>query len=869
MRIVKGSTVLCCCWLLLAFLSSSVAAQGYAIAPSPQWVVSVQAPTDDWVETAPRSNGVAYLLVDRQWSMVGGRERHFNHFVMKAMSASGVEKVSGISVDFDPLFESLTLHGISVWRDGEVMDRLDRSRIDLIQREKELEYQLYDGSLTLNVILEDIRPGDTVEYSYTIEGANPIFAGHFSRRLKLQWDVPVGRVNYRLVRPQASPLYVRNYETSISPIKRSFDGTTEYIWRLDRVASQVVDDDTPSWYDPLPKIYLSDISSWDEVVAWALPLYRSSSVSQAEQEVIDSLGKPGSTQEERLLAALSFVQQQIRYLGLEMGENSHKPSLPGEVLERRYGDCKDKTRLLISLLREMGIEAYPALVNTATGARLKDALPSLHTFNHVIVKVRLQGKSFWLDPTRTHQAGDLSTIYQPDYDYALVVAEQGGGLQFMSDDIDVVHGKRVDETFDIVQGPEQPVVYRIETEFNHYYADSLREQLAESDLSAIQKSYLNYTARYYPSVELADDIQVIKAKDKNAIKLIENYRIPKAWKPMADSSYVAINFEPFLIDDHIDEVQSPKRTAPYSVRHPVRYQHTTRIRVPPNSQFEEEYYEINDSAFRFEKSVKFTGDELTIKYDYESLRGYVMPVDIGQHAKNLRNIYKLSSYQVRMMDPAISFGEYRPDPGDVNWLLVGPALLVMALTFLLSYKLIYLRDSTTKAPENIDSKLSGLRGWLIVPGISIFLFPFLTGWGMRELMFVFSAVQWSALLEDVGPGLLTLIICEVMLNIVMIVVSLFVIVMFVTKRCGFPKLFITFYVFVLLVNGVDLLAIKLLSVPGVELELEDIRQFVRILVFTVIWGSYFAVSKRVKATFIKSRNGKAKRWQGDLAPQHP
>ncbi|MEJ2691743.1 MAG: DUF3857 domain-containing protein [Candidatus Thiodiazotropha sp.] len=830
-------------------------------------MATVQAPSGDWVEKAPGSNGVAYLLVDRQWSMVESRQRYFNHLVIKAVSVSGVDEASGISIDFDPLYESLTLHGISVWRNGVEQDRLDRSRIDLIQREKEMEYRLYDGSLTLNVIIEDIRPGDTVEYSYTIEGANPIFAGHFTQRLRLQWNSPVGRLHYRVLWPEPQPFYVKNHKTSITPVESSSQGVKEFVWQQERVAALLSDGDTPSWYDPIPKISMGDMSSWDQVVSWALPLYRRTTASPSEQGVIASISKLGKTKEQRLLAALSFVQEQIRYLGMEMGESSHKPSPPAEVLNRRYGDCKDKARLLVELLRGLGIEAHPALVNTVSGDYLPDALPSLRAFDHVIVQVRLDGKNYWLDPTRTHQRGDLTSIYQPDYDYALVVAESGGGLRRMSDDIRVVHSKQVEEFLDITRSPEQPLAYRIATKFDHYYADSLRGQLAESGIGVIQQSYLNYTARYYPSVELAEDIRVVEENEKNSITLIENYLIPEAWKRQPDSSYVSINFEPFLIDDHVSVVESPKRSAPYAVTHPVRYRQRTRLLAPKESEFENEYYEIEDSAFRFVKSVEFKGGELIIDYLYESLSDHVLPADIETHAKNLRDLNNLTSYQVMMIDPAIGFGEYHFDKADVNWLMISIAALTLLATLLLSLRYIYLPDPPAEAPQNLDPRLSGLSGWLILSGIALFLFPFTVAWSSKDLMYLFSAVQWSALTEDISIGLLVVIIFEVILNIVMILVSFFLIVMFVTKRRGFPKRFILFCLFVVVVHGADLLAMWLLTVPGIEVGMENFREFVRIVVVSFIQGSYFYRSQRVKATFTCSRKSQKPEWPGDLATQ--
>ncbi len=861
----KGRRFLIGCCLLLAALTAS--AEGYRVAPPPQWASPAEIPRDKWVETAPGSNGEAYLLVDRQWSLLDGRLRQYNHFATKAMAASGVEEVSSISIDFDPLYESLSLHQLRVWRNGEASDRLSRARIDLIQREKELEYQLYDGSKTLHIILEDIRPGDTVEYSYTLEGSNPIFSGHFSETLNLQWRVPVGRLHYRVSWPDATPLHLRHYKTAIKPIRRHLGGEREAVWLRDRVDALFTDGDTPDWYDPFPKIEMSDLAQWSEVVDWALPLYGESPATPAETELVATIAGSASTPEQRLLAALDFVQEQIRYLGLEMGENSHRPSQPGEVLERRYGDCKDKARLLVGLLKAMGIEAYPALVNTDSGEFLPDALPSMQLFDHAIVMARLDGRNYWLDPTLTNQSGNLETLYQPDYDYALVVAPTGGGLRHMSEDIQVVHGKRVEEQFDISGGAEQPVDYRILTEVDHYYADTQRDQLAQTTLAAQQQSYLNYVAHYYPSVELAEDLRVTETSDENRIRLFEHYRIPNAWTPQSDTGYVVITFEPSLIDDHISSVESPKRTSPYAVTHPVRYEQVTRIHVPPDSSFENERYTIEDSAFHFEKTVDFDGSDLVIRYLYQSLRDHVMPADIEQHAQHLRDIYNLSSYQVRMTDPAIGFGEYRFDAGDLNTALLGWSLLTLALSGLLCYRFIYLPERRCGSLEGVDWNLSGVGGWLILPAIFLFVTPVSVAWSSADLLYLFSATQWSLLRDGVGTGMLALITLEVMVNLTLIVVSLFMIVMFVTKRCGFPRLMILFYLFVVTTSGADLLAVQLMGEPGIELAPGDVGEFVRQLLASLIWGSYFARSERVRATFVRSRNGKSPQWQGELATQ--
>jgi len=120
----------------------------------------------------------------------------------------------------------------------------------------------------------------------------------------------------------------------------------------------------------------------------------------------------------QIVAALKYAQENIRYVGLEMGSNSHLPTAPEETLKLKYGDCKDKASLLIAILAALEIEAFPALVDTEYTKLLKDRPPAANLFNHVIVSLNYQGKQMWLDPTLINQTGSLTNLYQADYGYA-------------------------------------------------------------------------------------------------------------------------------------------------------------------------------------------------------------------------------------------------------------------------------------------------------------------------------------------------------------------------------------------------------------------------------------------------------------------
>jgi hypothetical protein len=116
--------------------------------------------------------------------------------------------------------------------------------------------------------------------------------------------------------------------------------------------------------------------------------------------------------EERASQALQWVQTEIRHWSASVGECAMRPQLPATVVQRGWGDCKDKALLLARMLRELGIDARPALVSLATRKGPLAMLPAPDVFDHVIVQARLGGREHYLDPTRHGQAGLLSRMGQ-------------------------------------------------------------------------------------------------------------------------------------------------------------------------------------------------------------------------------------------------------------------------------------------------------------------------------------------------------------------------------------------------------------------------------------------------------------------------
>jgi hypothetical protein len=141
-------------------------------------------------------------------------------------------------------------------------------------------------------------------------------------------------------------------------------------------------------------------------------------------------------------------------VGLNGG--NYAPADADATWERRYGDCKGKTAILLALLAELGIKAMPVLVNnTIATDGYEDRLPNPGLFDHVLVRARIDGKSFWLD-------GTLPTVIeareQPFFNYmnVLPLSEAGSDLERLEvKPLDLPHDMALNE-YDASAGFDVP-----------------------------------------------------------------------------------------------------------------------------------------------------------------------------------------------------------------------------------------------------------------------------------------------------------------------------------------------------------------------------------------------------------------------------
>jgi hypothetical protein len=367
-------------------------------------------------------------------------------------------------------------------------------------------------------------------------------------------------------------------------------------------------------------VMVSEYRNWKEVNDWALKLFPfNGKLSTGLQNKINEIRTAHAGTEQRILAALQFVQDDVRYMGIEMGQNSHRPNSPDKIFTQRFGDCKDKSYLLCTMLRAMGITAYPVMINTGYKKTIMQWLPGPQSFDHVTVRVLYNGRFYWFDPTTSYQRGNIDAISYPDYHCGLVICDTTTSLTT----IPLQNKGMVDvhEQFDIpdMSGKARLVV---KTTYTGSYADDMREQFNSNSKSEMKKTFRNYYSQYYEKIE-TDSLSYIDNDSTGKFITHEYYSIKNFWtqEKGVDKSF----FSPYVINGILKKPKDMIRTMPFAIDYPAKYEEEITINVPEEWDAHESMENISCAAFKMRVQFASFPRKFKLRYEYESLKDHVLP----------------------------------------------------------------------------------------------------------------------------------------------------------------------------------------------------------------------------------------------------
>lgn len=338
-------------------------------------------------------------------------------------------QLGNLAIAWNPAAGAPTVHFVRIYRQNEVIDVLKSSSFEILRREDQLEAAHLDGLLTAVLRIPDLRVGDELEVAMTIPGNDPTLKDTNAGLLALDSTPAPGRFRIGLNWADGQKPHLKMSPDIAAVAKYGERGVT---FDFDNPAILVPPKDAPPRYRWQRVVEYSDFADWSSVSRQFAPLFAKATALPANSSLRAESKRIAATHSsplERVSAALELVQQQIRYIYVGLNGGNLTPASAEETWQRRYGDCKGKTALLIALLTELGIKAEPVLVSNSGQDNGFDArLPNPGLFDHVLVRVRIDESDYWLD-------GTLPPVARPtakpilSYEWALPLTPQGNGLE--------------------------------------------------------------------------------------------------------------------------------------------------------------------------------------------------------------------------------------------------------------------------------------------------------------------------------------------------------------------------------------------------------------------------------------------------------
>lgn len=316
----------------------------------------------------------------------------------------------------------------------------------------------------------------------------------------------------------------------------------------------------------------NDLSNWYFTKIFKRKMIESDAINEKARDL--TKGIDGDSQ--KIKACYDFVKD-IRYISINLNNGGISPKEPEKVLKNNFGDCKDKSILLISLLKSLNIKAEPVLLLT-NNKGIFDKDFTAWNFNHMIVAIKKENdKYLWLDPTAEYtEFGSLPAMDQ-DVD-ALILHEDGKSTIRRTQSSNFNENKKViNLDIEIQENLKSNLVFNINyfgedrSKIKHRIDTSNEKEIKEFCKSMITNEILDSsieTVTYSDSMSHEFFNLSFTVKDVNVIQ------------KQGELFFVSYNFLPFISD--MNWLNLDERRFPLHFSYPQSVQKIITIKYPTN-----------------------------------------------------------------------------------------------------------------------------------------------------------------------------------------------------------------------------------------------------------------------------------------------
>lgn len=629
--------------------------QRVQLGPVPAWVTGCAFDRGYKSHDAP----VTCLCFDTQ--IEADRRETYVHQAFRLETMEAVQRYSQWRIHFEPNTQSITLHALTLRRGNEEFDHLDLEKARFLQREEGLDRFLITGWFTLLIVLPDVRPGDVLEFSYTVENQPRVFADNCHHFFGLSMPSTVGKLHFAVRFSSTRPMKWKSGRADWKPVERQENGTNVWEWTDENYDQEDPERNTPTWYIPDPWIQISDIRDWQTIAAAVSKAWHRGASSETIAEIAREIEAQESELAARVEKAVRFVQDECRYLSVSLELGGFIPMAPEIVAQRRFGDCKDLSFLLVNLLEKFGVRSRPVLVNSVLGKSIGELLPSPSVFNHVVVEFEANGKRRWIDTTLRKQGGGAFNRSVPDYGVGLPVDITTTVLVEPPKLIEQTHLYDVRECI-VLDTSGEPSLVSVTVEAEGKSADLLRQQLDRAGTDEMAKQRLQAAAARFREPKRVGELRYRDDRLENRFVLVETFEFVPLMARDRDGKRCQMQLPISWVPGILPIPEKKPRQTPFALPYPCNVAYAAELILPRDSR-----PRLVEPSWRLKNElVEFSLDEETAKGSYQlhlSLKTKTDAVPSRQIEDYRRFIERLWKACGRSFTTVNGFPHGKPKPG--------------------------------------------------------------------------------------------------------------------------------------------------------------------------------------------------------------
>ncbi|MFA6281077.1 MAG: DUF3857 and transglutaminase domain-containing protein, partial [Candidatus Omnitrophota bacterium] len=511
---------------------------------------------------------------------------------------------------------------------------------------KYLNFPLYSNAKALIISMPSVDVGSIIEYKFKIYSSKLITGNRFSFIYRLREAYPIGQANFKLIVPKTdgvkTSFFNEEYAKSINfaPKVEEIKDTMVYNWQFKEIKPIIPEEPMPSISLINPAISVSNFSSWDEIYQWWEKLYKDKiELNKEVKEFVKNLTKDAKSDFEKAKKIYEFCAKNVRYVAVEYGESGYEPHYANDIFLNRYGDCKDKSILLVAMMREAGLRAYPVLIPTRGIYDMKKDFPSV-VFDHAISAVVLGGKTIFMDATA--QTVAFSDIPLGDQERNVLV--------FLDDKYEILttpllkDNAGIYETTLNIDANEDAIISRkVTTEgffssYQRYYFKYTHPDAIKADIQKKMVQISPFSKLINYKTENEDDF------DKNPI-MEYTFSAQKVLNPAGGLRIIPVLDD---IDLHTTYAGREERSFPIEFAGVFKKISKIKVNLPDNlaMQFLPGNRELNTPWFTFKSTYAAGKGFVEINRQFDINKRFVQVDEYKEFKKNLEQVFYLLREEV-------------------------------------------------------------------------------------------------------------------------------------------------------------------------------------------------------------------------------